>query len=289
MAEGVLDTIAKLINSPPGYLVTGGVLWRGVWKSFELTENLLNDDTKRQIGIWLLGANRYLQGPIGRIQTWPETFANVFDRVFGEKHLSWMCFWRSAVASYSALFVIGMYLESFRWLVSLQSLYDTVRYGFVGNVLPDYLSLLETRYVMTRMQKTQSGLLRIILLVVDFILTSGIALITAHIILSLWWVNDDPRKWDWSPSGIWGHSADFHQVHSWISFVVPAFLTSIWLWLYAGSGFLLKAARRFDIGFEWFNRHFDIEKKPLQSIGFVAGALVAVLFWSAVILYRIVS
>src|SRR5438270_6428161 len=30
----------------------------------------------------------------------------------------------------------------------------------------------------------------------------------------------------------------------------PAFFTTIWLWLYAGSGFLLKAARRFDIGFD---------------------------------------
>jgi hypothetical protein len=30
-------------------------------------------------------------------------------------------------------------------------------------------------------------------------------------------------------------------------------LASLWLWLYAGAGTLLKAARRFDIGFEWFN------------------------------------
>ena len=60
----------------------------------------------------------------------------------------------------------------------------------------------------------------------------------------------------------------------------PAFFTSIWLWLYAGSGFILKAARRFDIGFEWFNRKFDIEKKPLQSIGLVAGALVAIVYWT---------
>src|SRR5439155_1624424 len=29
-------------------------------------------------------------------------------------------------------------------------------------------------------------------------------------------------------------------------FWLPTFFTSIWLWLYAGSGFLLKAARRFD-------------------------------------------
>jgi hypothetical protein len=51
------------------------------------------------------------------------------------------------------------------------------------------------------------------------------------------------------------------------------------VWLYAGSGFLLKAARRFDIGFQWFNRKFDIEKKPLSAIGLVAGALVAVVDW----------
>jgi len=71
-----------------------------------------------------------------------------------------------------------------------------------------------------------------------------------------------------------------------VLYIVPAFFTSIWLWLYAGSGFILKAARRFDIGFEWFNRKFDIEKKPLQSIGLVAGALVAVLYWAAVIVGR---
>jgi hypothetical protein len=28
-----------------------------------------------------------------------------------------------------------------------------------------------------------------------------------------------------------------------------------------------------DIGFRWFNRNFDIEQKPLQSIGFVSGLL----------------
>src|ERR1039457_5516240 len=58
----------------------------------------------------------------------------------------------------------------------------------------------------------------------------------------------------------------------------PAFFTSIWLWLYAGAGFLLKAARRFDIGFQWFNHKFDIEKKPLSSIGLVAGALVFIMY-----------
>ena len=61
--------------------------------------------------------------------------------------------------------------------------------------------------------------------------------------------------------------------------LLPPFVASIWLWLYAGSGFLLKAARRFDLGFQWFNRKFDIEKKPLQAIGLVAGSLVAIIYW----------
>jgi hypothetical protein len=57
--------------------------------------------------------------------------------------------------------------------------------------------------------------------------------------------------------------------------------------LFSSSRFLLTAARRFDIGFDWFNRHFDIEKKPLQSIGLVAGALVAIVYWAAVIMSRV--
>ena len=55
----------------------------------------------------------------------------------------------------------------------------------------------------------------------------------------------------------------------------------LWLWLYVGSGLILKAARRFDIGFNWFNCKFDIEKKPLSSIGLVAGVLVALIYWTA--------
>jgi hypothetical protein len=68
-----------------------------------------------------------------------------------------------------------------------------------------------------------------------------------------------------------------------VMFGFPLYLSSVWLWLYAASGFLLKFARRFDIGFQWFNSHVDIEEKPLSAIGLVAGALVAVLWWTVVL------
>jgi hypothetical protein len=63
----------------------------------------------------------------------------------------------------------------------------------------------------------------------------------------------------------------------------------MWIWMPLAAGFILKVAHRFDIGFEWFNRHFDIETKPLQSIGLVASALVAIVYWAAVIVSRVVG
>jgi hypothetical protein len=71
--------------------------------------------------------------------------------------------------------------------------------------------------------------------------------------------------------------------------MLPLFLGTVWLDLYAVSGGLLKVARRFDTGFDSFNRKFDIEKKPLQSIGLVAGALVAVVYWAAMVVSRMVA
>jgi hypothetical protein len=83
------------------------------------------------------------------------------------------------------------------------------------------------------------------------------------------------------------------SAHVWIragqECLVPVVIMGISIWLPFVSGFLLKAARRLDLGFDWFNRTFDIERKPLQSIGLVAGALVAVVYWSVVIVSRVIG
>lgn len=280
-----VTAITNALNSPVtvfgGHLAAGGVLAGIVWKCFERTENVLNEDTKKDIGDWLLGVKT-----AEKVQSWPDTFASVFDRVFGKRHLSWKCFWRSAIASYSAVFLVGVYQEPLGWLLSPDSLYDMIRYSLVGNVLPDYASLLETRYVLSFIQRTHSFQQRLIWLSLDCVLTSAMAVLTAHVILSYWWISADPSQWHWSISAIMGHPADFHQNHSWFSFVLPAFFTSVWIWLYVGSGLLLTAARRFDIGFQWFNSKADIEHKPLSAVGLVAGALVAMAYWAAVIVTR---
>jgi hypothetical protein len=336
----VLTTISKIINSPPGQLVAGGVLAGIVWKFFERVEAVLTDQTKLEISVWLLGVK------VGRkVEPWPDTFANVFDRVFGKRHFSVACLKKSTIATFLVATIawIYVYFMSGEWRVldPGPSLTDAAEIGLVKmivvlvaiaivNVFPDYISLLETRYALRLTRRVSNSVGIAVVLVADLIVTAAIpglplyyferieaesAYSDIRIIATLSEPEflrirkllraDLPEKYKELiviaiDAQRQGRTQDaqraVHRMKWEIAYrmyatvaVYPAFFTSIWLWLYAGSGFILKAARRFDLGFEWFNQKFDIEKKPLQSIGLVAGALVAIVYWAAVIVIRAVG
>ena len=302
-------TVTTLINSPPGQLVAGGVLAGIVWKFFERVEAVLTVDTKLEIAVWLLGVK------VGqKVEPWPETFAKIFDRVLGKKHLSLKCFLRSCLASIAALAIcwtihLSLWPRSgVVWLYRSPDLADlpfTIETGAIlalfFNALPDYVSLLETRLILALLR----GKVRWFLpaLTLDAFVTAGIGWIATiycvNILLAPVPADADAGSaLDFILSG--ANVAKSLSIHSlrgirpgtllgtgWICFY-PAFFTSIWLWLYAGSGFLLKGARRFDRSLGWFSHRFDIEKHPLSSIGLVAGALVALIYWAAVIVSRVV-
>jgi hypothetical protein len=54
------------------------------------------------------------------------------------------------------------------------------------------------------------------------------------------------------------------------------------MWIPIVAVFVLKAARRLDIGVAWFTKYFD--KKPIRNIGIVTGAFFAILFWAAAVI-----
>ena len=102
------------------------------------------------------------------------------------------------------------------------------------------------------------------------------------------------RGWGWGPMAMLISISykSFVQPNPTSSITPLTFwFTSIatWLWLYSLAGFLLIASRRVQIGFDQFNAKFDIEKKPLQSIGLVAGGLAASVYWTAVVFSRITN
>jgi hypothetical protein len=68
--------------------------------------------------------------------------------------------------------------RSYGWdLFSIDDLWDTFGYGLISNVLPDFVSLVETRYILRLMQRTNSASLHFLGILVDFVLTSAIALL----------------------------------------------------------------------------------------------------------------
>jgi hypothetical protein len=302
MADGP-TTLTRLINSPPGQLVAGGILAGIVWKFFERVEAVLTDQTKFEIPVWLVGRKKF--GP--KVQPWPETFARVFDRVFGKKHLSWKCFARSCAFSLVTMFLANVYLIIYFYLIGRVYLFDLLFlscYYAAVNLLPDYLSLLKARLAINWMAHV-SSITKYGLLIEDLLLSVAIAVVAHAIAFSILMAGSGAYD-GWSlytlvrtdVFNILTHFLTGYDALNRLTgmdatapvlFWPPALFSSAWLWLYAGSGFLLKAARRFDIGFDWFNRRFDIEKKPLQSIGLVAGALVAIVYWTAVIVSRVVG
>jgi hypothetical protein len=294
-----LTTITNFINSPPGQVVAGAALAGIVWKFFERVESVLNENTKLEIAVWLLGVK------IGqKVEPWPETFAKVFDRVFGTKHLTWRCFWRSCLASYGVALIGFLFVlqSDFRYISPRSFVLTFLVPGWfilalVGNVFPDYLSLLETRYLLRASSRSKSVLVWLAFLIADLIITLLIARLSVALIeLFGERVLRASVRYLWNSDSILDKLVFLEQLgflpmiqHPFALWIAPAFFTSLWLWLYAGSGFILKAARTLDLGFDWFNLKFDIEKKPLQSIGLVSGALVALLYWTAALFRHFVS
>lgn len=199
----------------------------------------------------------------------------------------------------------------------------TATVTFLFLVVVDYASLFETRFVLTLMGRYTASVSVMMLLLLDVAVTGVTGVIpsyltqlgpTLHPFTEYSHAIEDHRQRDLDDierihsflrlrqrAGFEDHSYDSllgrlergypliasRHAERFLFLWLPTFFSSTWLWLYAASGFLLKAARHFDIGFDWFNRHFDIEHKPLSAIGLVAGALVALVYWVAVVVGRL--
>ena len=57
-----------------------------------------------------------------------------------------------------------------------------------------------------------------------------------------------------------------------------SFFTSVWIWLYVLAGMLAKIGDRFNILLSRFRKMFDVNKKPLSSLGFVSMLIITILY-----------
>jgi hypothetical protein len=290
MGEGIFDSITNLINSPTGQLAAGGALSGLVWKFFERVENVLTTPTKLEIARWLMSGEKRAQGLEGVAQNWPTTFAKVFDQVFGEKHLTWRCFSRSCLVS-----VCGVTLMFFLWgFAHPNQFVDYFRLNphpviefvlplLIVSVIPDYISLLKSRLLIKVMGKgTPLAVAPLILL--DFVVAVSLA-IGGYLLYDYAFISPEHRIDDLRILREAPTLSSRRGMAPLSAVLYPALFTTVWVTLYGLSGLLLRFTKRIGPWLGWFNRCFDIERKPLQSIGLVAGALVAAVYWMVVMFH----
>ncbi|MBA3324848.1 MAG: hypothetical protein H0T41_06135, partial [Rhodobacteraceae bacterium] len=135
-----------------------------------LAGGLLNQERKDEIALWLMGAQTE--------ESWSRSFNTLFDAVFGARHLSLRCFLSSAVASLIAVTAIWL-MMGHAGALELRARSDLLLgavlvIGLAVNVFADYASLLETRFLLGRMERLRSVSAQAAVLVLDFILSAAI-------------------------------------------------------------------------------------------------------------------
>jgi hypothetical protein len=252
----------------------------GVYGLFNKAGDSVSDKTKRSVSKWLQNIKLTQDSP-----RWPGVFAQLFDRVFTEHHLSWKCFVRSCIASIAAVLVMtAVYIIVSRVPLMGGSeqtgglhlmVVGMLLYAVLFNFVADYISLLESRYIIGKMSKTQSGRQWFILLFVDIILTAAIFIVTGCLIFSLITLIQGriPNLIRWLSLIGYGLTLNIMSEDSSLGlmgiFFYSTFFTSAWVWGYAISGFLIKAISRTRRGLQFLLKNLDIEHKPFKSMGFI--------------------
>ncbi len=258
-------------------LAIGGTLLAMAWKADEA----ISVQFKRDLGLWLDGLD---PSTIGRtIQRWPAHFAEFFDRVFGKKHLSWRCFFRSSLASLLAFLLCTLifiqaapgdwkaFLEQFG-IGAFTTLGIT---AMIANLLPDYVSLLETRFMIKRMQQSASviGLLGWIL--VDFLATTAVfGFFLSVLIMSSFVIEIDLSFLNnllmWTLRfPVADPELRFLAIPVWTTY-----FTTAWIWLYFLSQFLIRLVTPLRRTLGFLKYALPVKQKPLRAVGQVM-ALVA--------------
>lgn len=254
----------------------------GVWALFDRADKAIKEETKIAVSLWLIESN-----PTAGNSKWPGQFITIFDSVFGEKHGSWRCFFRSCVASFIAITILLLVYLGIRgpegfisfggqsdWYNKLLIIYIV---GAILNLLPDYVSLLETRYILKWMSRSHSFLKIFGLLCLDLVVSSLLFIGGYVLIISL---QKPPYE---------AISVVMEQIIRGLSFsgvvdgdvgifFYSTFFTSVWIWLYGLSGLFIKVTNKMGKALNWLKNILDFENKPLPSLGFVSNLIILFIY-----------
>jgi hypothetical protein len=275
---------------------------------FIFGDRVLARDRRRELGGWLID-----ELPAdARVDALPKAFIEWFDRLFESRTVRALgvsfylpSFWRSAVASFFALVAAFIVWFATKGGFSQPPSEGTnislllVLYGgatVVTNIIPDYLSLVESRFVLGKMSETRSLIGKLVWLVVDAFLTtaivffflwgSGLLLLPLVPQDSLYAVGcltrenfDFARMVDIAIAGL-TFSTPPGTINYDVSaiYIYSSFFTSFWVWLYLGSSLLVRLAQLIPGLREFLRRACRVHDYPLRVLAVVSGLVAVGLF-----------
>ena len=289
---------------PPwvAYAASWAAIIAGVYLLFEKGEDVLTHETKAAVRNWI--RKFYLiRGP----NNWSCMFLLMFDGLFGSRLLSVRRMVNSCVASLMSVVCMTILWSSlrpdealsfFREDTLLSQLLYIVSMAVILNLIPDYLSLAETRVILVLISKSRSISHSILYLVMDLILTLFIFLLGYLWLLSYIFIN---LILGWG-AGI----SDFlditlvellYSLREWITLSSPpigvffysTFITSIWIYIYILSAFIAYLVTKILPKAHSIIGLFDIDNKPIRSLGYVSILIVTCIFVTMPIIGWVVS
>lgn len=215
-------------------------------------------EVKEELTLWLWGERQF---------EWAAMFSRSFDAFYGKKHVSWRCFIRSSLVSIAAV-VFLTYIFS---LSNSAENMPAVRHpyvmlglffilGAIINVVPDYLSLIETRWLLRKFETVHGFRWQCLFVLADLVFTATIIIVSLRIFeYSLVLGVDD------APTSIIELVA-FFSIFS--IFFYSSFSSSLWvLAFFLSFGFV-----KF---FNWVgvSKYLDVEHNPEKQIA-LAGSII---------------
>lgn len=197
---------------------------------------------------------------------WIPNFTLVFDNFFGSKHLSFKCFYRSSFISIFTFFSL-IYILDFNRSRSdfvnadLEGFLGVVAISILFNVVVDYISLLETRLVLS------TRLPIFFKITIDAVFTLMLPLMWFGCILYFLSFESYIGAFLTSFEIFFG-SGDYSEpgLIEFIRIIVAtSFTTSIWLWLHGLAQIFIRCLSPL----EFFVSYLNVKNTPVRATGVI--------------------
>lgn len=224
-----------------------------------------------------------------------QQFDSLLDEFFGRKHLSWKCFIRSFIISSLVVIILATIAFAISKNVDKYFFAMIIVLSPFTNILPDYVSLLESRIIINYIGKNKNIMLKCFYFLLDMVFS--LTIFTIGLIVAFFTVdfnNDIMNKTQvstieylydtfWDILRLMGEAISFEN-NILAVYLYSTFTTSIWVWLYVISAMSIRFSSgvKTMIGYLSF---LDLKDQPIKVIGVVASIFTFMFAWPLLIVF----